>query len=119
MLAQGLQYAPSKGIPSFLAQLTSIRQTYHGTSSLESEIDTCVSVGSQNGLEMLLASIISPGDGILVDDPIYPGTKAILRPIGANIIGKVFFNTIFLQKNFPKNQKFEKNFVLKNFKNSK
>lgn len=87
MLAQGLQYAPSRGIPSFVGQLSDIRRKYHGTAALESEIDTCVSVGSQNGLEMLLSSIISEGDGILVDDPIYPGTKAILRPIGANVIG--------------------------------
>ena len=36
---------------------------------------------------MLMGSLISPGDGIFVDDPIYPGTKAILRPLHANIIG--------------------------------
>ena len=87
MLAQGLQYAPSRGIPSFVAQLNAIRQKYHGRSTLESEIGSFVSVGSTHALEMLLCSIINEGDGILVDDPIYPGTKAILRPIGANIIG--------------------------------
>jgi hypothetical protein len=38
-----------------------------------------VSTGSQNGLEMLLGSLLNEGDGILTDDPMYPGTKAILR----------------------------------------
>lgn len=86
MVAQGLQYAPSKGLPTFVQQLNHIRQTYHGVSPHEDDIDCCVTVGSQNGLEMLLGSIISNGDGILVDDPIYPGTKAILRPLGAEMI---------------------------------
>jgi len=86
MLAKGLQYAPSRGLPMFVEQLNGIRREYHGKSELESEIDSCVSVGSQNGLEMLLQTIISPGDGIFVDDPIYPGTKAILKPIGANMV---------------------------------
>ena len=59
-----------------------------------------VSTGSQNGLEMLLGSLLNEGDGILTDDPMYPGTKAILRsenttlvsliltirPLGASII---------------------------------
>jgi len=86
-VAQGLQYAPSKGVPAFVKQLNNIRQNYHGgKTAFEDDLDVAVAVGSQNGLEMLLQSLISPGDGILVDDPIYPGTKMILNPLGANMI---------------------------------
>ena len=87
MVAKGLQYAPSKGIPEFLSEIKTLRHNYHGISNLEDQIDVCVSVGSQNGLEMLLSSLINPLDGILLDEPCYPGTKAILGPLGANMIG--------------------------------
>ena len=87
MVAKGLQYAPSKGIPEFLSEIKTLRHNYHGLSNLEDQIDVCVSVGSQNGLEMLLSSLINPSDGILLDEPCYPGTKAILGPLGANMIG--------------------------------
>jgi len=87
MVAKGLQYAPSKGIPEFLSEIKTLRHQYHGISTLEDEIDVCVSVGSQNGLEMLLSSLINPMDGILLDEPCYPGTKAILGPLGAQMIG--------------------------------
>ena len=87
MVAKGLQYAPSKGIPEFLDEIKRLRHRYHGVSAFESEIDTCVSVGSQNGLEMLLSSLVDHGDGILLDEPCYPGTKAILGPLGASMIG--------------------------------
>ena len=87
MVAKGLQYAPSKGIPEFLSEIKILRHNYHGISNLEDQIDVCVSVGSQNGLEMLLSSLINPSDGILLDEPCYPGTKAILGPLGANMIG--------------------------------
>ena len=87
MVAKGLQYAPSKGIPEFLSEIKTLRHNYHGISNLEDQIDVCVSVGSQNGLEMLLSSLINPSDGILLDEPCYPGTKAILGPLGANMIG--------------------------------
>lgn len=64
------------------------------------KLSKSVSTGSQNGLEMLLGSLLNEGDGILTDDPMYPGTKAILRsenttlvsliltirPLGASII---------------------------------
>ena len=43
------------------------------------KMSSSVSTGSQNGLEMLLGSLLNEGDGILTDDPMYPGTKAILR----------------------------------------
>ena len=88
MVAKGLQYAPSKGIPEFLDEIKSLRHRYHGISPAhENDIDVCVSVGSQNGLEMLLSSLINPSDGILLDEPCYPGTKAILGPLGAKMIG--------------------------------
>ncbi|CBY13605.1 unnamed protein product [Oikopleura dioica] len=85
-LATALQYSSSLGLASFLRHLDSLRTHYHGESSFSDNIDTCVSTGSQNGLEMLLGSLLNEGDGILTDDPMYPGTKAILRPLGASII---------------------------------
>jgi len=87
MVAKGLQYAPSKGIPEFTKCIVDMRHRYHGKTEHESRIDQCVSVGSQNGLEMLLTSLVNRGDGILLDEPCYPGTKAILGPLGAEMIG--------------------------------
>ena len=87
MVAKGLQYAPSKGIPEFTKCIVNLRHRYHGKTAHESRIDQCVSVGSQNGLEMLLTSLVNRGDGILLDEPCYPGTKAILAPLGAEMIG--------------------------------
>jgi kynurenine/2-aminoadipate aminotransferase len=36
---------------------------------------------------MLLSSLVDRDDGILLDEPCYPGTKAILGPLGAKMIG--------------------------------
>ena len=49
------------------------------------KMSSSVSTGSQNGLEMLLGSLLNEGDGILTDDPMYPGTKAILRSVHTSL----------------------------------
>ena len=51
--------------------------------------DIVITPGSQDGLSKVLEAMVNRGDKVIVDAPIYSGTLAILKPIGARLIGMI------------------------------
>jgi DNA-binding transcriptional MocR family regulator len=48
--------------------------------------DIIVTTGSQQGFDLLLRTLIAPGDTALIEEPAYPAAIAALRLAGANIV---------------------------------
>ncbi|MDR1915382.1 MAG: PLP-dependent aminotransferase family protein [Synergistaceae bacterium] len=45
-----------------------------------------ITSGSQQGMDLLCAALINPGDGIIVEDPTYPGAIHTMRNRGAKFV---------------------------------
>jgi len=88
-----LQYCPTPGLSPLVDWLKQLQSRMHKPplwSSLSHDatpLDVIVTSGSQDGLCKALEMLITPGDNILMDLPGYPGTLAVLNPLGANILG--------------------------------
>jgi alanine-synthesizing transaminase len=72
-------YAPSEGIPE-LRQAIAVKEKAKGLSV--SEDDIIVTNGVSEGLEMLMASIVEPGDEVLIPGPYYPPYASYVRLFG-------------------------------------
>lgn len=49
--------------------------------------DVLITNGCQQGLDLLSRVLIRPGDPVIVEDPVYPGLRAILARAGARLSG--------------------------------
>lgn len=86
-LSRALQYSQSSGIPELKSWLESLHKNYHDPPLLkQGNFDLSVTAGSQNGLAIAFAMLLSPGDNMLVDDPLYSGTLALLKPLPVNLL---------------------------------
>nr|XP_039259967.1 kynurenine/alpha-aminoadipate aminotransferase, mitochondrial-like [Styela clava] len=89
-LARALQYSKSGGIEELKEWLRKIQKHYHEPPLMnkhsEVEFDLYVSVGSQDGLAQTLDMLLSPGDNILIDDPVFSGTLGFLKPLPIHLI---------------------------------
>jgi aspartate/methionine/tyrosine aminotransferase len=72
-------YAPSEGIPE-LRQAIAAKEKAKGL--LVSEDDIIVTNGVSEGLEMLMVSIVEPGDEVLIPGPYYPPYASYVRLFG-------------------------------------
>jgi len=87
-----LQYCPSQGLGSLIDWLKALQMMIHAPPLWKSktenstELDLIVTSGSQDGLCKAMEMMLSKGDNVLMDTPAYPGTLAILRPLGTNIL---------------------------------
>lgn len=59
----------------------------HGRSAEDKSWQIMVTTGSQDGIAMMLDTIINPNDAILVEEPTYIGTLATLRPYNPTLVG--------------------------------
>jgi DNA-binding transcriptional MocR family regulator len=78
-----LQYGDTAGAPLLrrsLARLMGARGVECGPD------DIVVTTGSQQGFDLLLRTLIAPGDTALIEEPAYPAAIAALRLAGANIV---------------------------------
>ena len=79
-----LQYGPTEGfepLKDFLAQWMAPRM---GRVTAPEEM--LITSGSQQGMDLLAAVLLNPGDSVLVEDPTYPGALHTLRNRGARFV---------------------------------
>ncbi|XP_008058867.1 kynurenine/alpha-aminoadipate aminotransferase, mitochondrial isoform X1 [Carlito syrichta] len=91
VMKRALQYSSSPGIPELLSWLKQLQVKLHNPPTIhyppnQGQMDICVTSGSQEGLCKVFEMIINPGDNVLLDEPVYPGTLHALQPLGCNII---------------------------------
>lgn len=49
--------------------------------------DILITNGCQQALDLLQRTLVAPGDTVLVEDPVYPGLKAVFAQAGARLLG--------------------------------
>jgi len=78
-LRAALQYSPTIGFAPLHRHFQNIQKSYH---NFNPEIhDIVITPGSQDGLMKILVAMVHSQDTVLIDDPAYSGTLAILQPI--------------------------------------
>ncbi|XP_060237797.1 kynurenine/alpha-aminoadipate aminotransferase, mitochondrial isoform X2 [Meriones unguiculatus] len=90
-MKRALQYSPSYGIPELLSWLKQLQIKLHNPPTVnyppnQGQMDLCITSGCQDGLSKAFEMLISPGDTILVNEPLYTGTLHAMKPLGGNII---------------------------------
>nr|XP_002125496.1 kynurenine/alpha-aminoadipate aminotransferase, mitochondrial-like [Ciona intestinalis] len=85
-----LQYSASQGAPDLLKWVKKLHVKYHNPPIMKNEENegfaACVSCGSQDGLIKVFEMLVNPGDNVLLDDPCYSGTLAMVKPMDCNLI---------------------------------
>ena len=78
-----LQYGDTAGAPALRRSLASLM----ATRGVECDADdVVVTTGSQQGFDLLLRTLIAPGDTVLIEEPAYPAAIQALRLAGADIV---------------------------------
>jgi DNA-binding transcriptional MocR family regulator len=78
-----LQYGDTAGAPSFRRSLARLMETRGVQCGAD---DIIVTTGSQQGFDLLVRTLIMPGDTALIEEPAYPAAIQALRLAGANIV---------------------------------
>ncbi|WP_148714676.1 aminotransferase class I/II-fold pyridoxal phosphate-dependent enzyme [Chitinolyticbacter meiyuanensis] len=64
------------------------RDWWQRTGQIDAEfVDPLLVHGALDGIERVLAAWLAPGDTVLVEDPCFPGSLALLKQAGYNLIG--------------------------------
>ncbi|XP_020009116.1 kynurenine/alpha-aminoadipate aminotransferase, mitochondrial isoform X2 [Castor canadensis] len=91
IMSRALQYSPSYGIPELVSWLKQLQIKLHNPPTAhcppsQGQMDLCITSGCQDGLCKVFEMIINPGDNILLNEPLYPGTIQAMLPLGCKII---------------------------------
>ncbi|XP_077984374.1 kynurenine/alpha-aminoadipate aminotransferase, mitochondrial-like [Glandiceps talaboti] len=91
VMKKALQYSATPGLPDLLEWLKKIQIEEHNPPTLNcreenGQMDLIVTTGSQDGLCKAFEMLVTPSDNVLMETPTYPGTLAIVKPLGCNII---------------------------------
>ncbi|XP_051025913.1 kynurenine/alpha-aminoadipate aminotransferase, mitochondrial [Acomys russatus] len=91
MIKRAFQYSSSNGIPELLSWLKKLQIKLHDPPTVhyppnEGQMDICITSGCQDGLCKTFEMLISPGDTVLLNEPLYPGTLCAMKPLGGNMI---------------------------------
>ncbi|VVD71623.1 PLP-dependent aminotransferase family protein [Pandoraea terrigena] len=78
-----LQYGPTDGLADLKMQLVALMASRGAPCTAESLL---VTTGSQQGLDLLLRVMVSPGDVVVTEQPAYPATLQALRLQQAKIV---------------------------------
>lgn len=78
-----LQYGPTDGLAELKAQIIAL-MAQRGAPCASEEL--LVTTGSQQGLDLLLRVMVSPGDVVVTEQPAYPATLQALRLQQAKIV---------------------------------
>lgn len=77
-----LQYGATEGTPALREQLVALMARRGAAVSVD---DLIVTTGSQQGLDLLIRVLLSPGDAVLVERPTYPAALQAFRLAGCAI----------------------------------
>lgn len=78
-----LQYGETAGAPALRRSLTRLMATRGVTCTPD---DVVVTTGSQQGFDLLIRTLVAPGDTVLIEEPAYPAAIQALRLAGARIV---------------------------------
>ncbi|XP_022084401.1 kynurenine/alpha-aminoadipate aminotransferase, mitochondrial-like [Acanthaster planci] len=90
-MKKALQYTATPGLPELRDWLIDMQMKIHNPPTLDSsnedsQMDLIVSTGSQHALSTSCEMLLAKGDNVLTSSPLYPGTVAILRPLGVEFL---------------------------------
>lgn len=77
-------YTPSEGLPE---AVDAIRQDAEGRKGIRNVRDVLIGHGASEPIELLLNSLVEPGEGVLIPQPGYPLYDAILAKLDARPVG--------------------------------
>jgi 2-aminoadipate transaminase len=77
-LGSPLGYAPLR---QYLMEDAEVRQIGRAND------DILITNGCQQAIDLLARALLSPGDTVVVEEPVYPGLKAALQQSGARLVG--------------------------------
>ncbi|TFK92697.1 PLP-dependent transferase [Polyporus arcularius HHB13444] len=72
VLAEGLQYGPTAGLPDLVEWVYGLQEREHGRKKGEGW-RLSIGSGSQDVLHKAIVALVNPGDAVLVESPLYAG----------------------------------------------
>ena len=78
-----LQYGPTEGLEELR---TLLAPGTAGSPALGPVDRVLVTTGSQQALELVVRAVVDPGDRVVVEDPLYLGTRQVLDGYGADLL---------------------------------
>jgi DNA-binding transcriptional MocR family regulator len=78
-----LQYGDTAGAPALRRALVRLMSERGVACEID---DLVVTSGSQQGLDLLIRTLVAPGDTVLIEEPAYPAAIQALRLAGARLI---------------------------------
>lgn len=85
VLAMGLQYAPTSGIPPMVEWLTEFQEQEHARRRTEGW-RVSVTAGSQDAIYKAIQALVDPGDPVLIEKPVYAGVIPIFEALHCEMI---------------------------------
>lgn len=86
LLAMGLQYAATSGIPPMVEWLTDFQEREHGRKRLEEGWRVSVTAGSQDAIYKAVHALVNPGDPVLIEKPVYAGVIPMFETLFCEMI---------------------------------
>ncbi|KAI0733586.1 PLP-dependent transferase [Fomitopsis betulina] len=84
-LAEGLQYGPTAGLPSLIEWVTGLQEREHGRTKGEGW-RVSVGGGSQDVIYKTIATMVNPGDSVLIESPAYAGVLPMFQALHCDLI---------------------------------
>lgn len=86
LLAMGLQYSATSGIPPMVEWLTNFQEQEHGRRSLEEGWRVSITAGSQDAIYKAVQALVNPGDPVLIEKPVYAGVIPMFDTLHCEMI---------------------------------
>ncbi|KAI9454402.1 PLP-dependent transferase [Lactarius psammicola] len=86
LLAMGLQYAATSGIPPMIEWLTDFQEREHGRRRVEEGWRISVTAGSQDAIYKAVHALVNPGDPVLIEKPVYAGVIPMFETLLCEMI---------------------------------
>ncbi|OSX57661.1 hypothetical protein POSPLADRAFT_1155669 [Postia placenta MAD-698-R-SB12] len=84
-LAEGLQYGPTAGLPSFCEWVYELQEREHGRKKGEGW-RVSIGAGSQDVIYKAVMAMVNPGDSVLVECPVYAGVLPMFQALHCDLI---------------------------------
>ena len=82
--AEDMAYPPYGGVPALRTAIATYLQLSRGIDCSPSQV--FVTGGYRNTMELIVRALLQPGDAVLVEDPGYPPTSALLQEAGMKTV---------------------------------
>ncbi|KAI9439538.1 pyridoxal phosphate-dependent transferase, partial [Lactarius indigo] len=86
VLAMGLQYAPTSGIPQMVEWLTEFQMLRHRRTRFEEGWRVSVTAGSQDAIDKVVHALVNRGGPVLIEKPVYAGVIPTLETLLCQMI---------------------------------